>query len=213
MEFKTTESVTPQNKGRRSPTADERVRDAEASRRKLLAAALDEFSEKGYAGARVQDIAKRAGVNKQLITYYFGGKEGLYQALHQAWREREASFADPNAPLAKQAAKYLHDALADPRLVRLLVYRGLAHEPALQTDNSLGAGVARAQTRGELADDLDSRFVMVALLGMVIAPIATPQLVRQVTGFDPASAEFTDFYVEQVERMVQHLAGGEPELA
>jgi len=48
---------------------------------RLLEAALDVFSARGFAGGRVQEIADRAGVNAQLISYYFGGKEGLYRAL------------------------------------------------------------------------------------------------------------------------------------
>ena len=48
---------------RRSPAAGERQRDAERSRQALLTAALDEFSLKGFAGARVAEIAERAGVS------------------------------------------------------------------------------------------------------------------------------------------------------
>jgi AcrR family transcriptional regulator len=54
----------------RSPPAAER----------LLAAALVEFASHGRAGARTERIARRAGVNKQLIHYYFRNKAGLYQA-------------------------------------------------------------------------------------------------------------------------------------
>ena len=78
---------------RRAPAPGQRQRDAERSRQALLAAALDEFSERGFAGARVADIARRAGVNKQLINYYFGSKEGLYLALQRAWLDREQEFA------------------------------------------------------------------------------------------------------------------------
>ena len=77
---------------RRTPTGENRLRDAERSRRQLLAAALDEFAAKGYAATRVQDIAERAGVNKQLVNYYFGGKEGLYRELQRQWEAHEASF-------------------------------------------------------------------------------------------------------------------------
>jgi AcrR family transcriptional regulator len=62
------------------------VVDAERTRAALLDAALQEFSEKGFAGARVRDIAERAGVSKDLIAYHFGGKEGLYRAVQQACR-------------------------------------------------------------------------------------------------------------------------------
>src|SRR5205807_7119066 len=65
-------------RSRRAPAPGERQQDADRSRRLLLAAALEEFAAKGFAGARVQEIAARAGVNKQLINYYFDSKEGLY---------------------------------------------------------------------------------------------------------------------------------------
>ncbi|WP_102029050.1 TetR/AcrR family transcriptional regulator [Salirhabdus sp. Marseille-P4669] len=54
-----------------------KIRDAERTRKKILEAAKIEFFEKGYNGARVESIAKRAGLNKQLIYHYFKGKEDL----------------------------------------------------------------------------------------------------------------------------------------
>lgn len=53
-------------------------RDPEARQRRLLQAATKEFAAKGLEGARVDKIAKQAGVNKQLVYHYFGNKEGLY---------------------------------------------------------------------------------------------------------------------------------------
>jgi AcrR family transcriptional regulator len=58
-----------------------RVNDAEASRADILAAATREFSEKGLSGARVDSIADRTKINKRMIYYYFGSKEGLYRAV------------------------------------------------------------------------------------------------------------------------------------
>lgn len=61
-------------------------RDPEATQRALLAAAVAEFAEKGLAGARVDEIARRAGVNKQLVYHHFGNKEELYRvALEQVY--------------------------------------------------------------------------------------------------------------------------------
>jgi AcrR family transcriptional regulator len=57
------------------------VNDAEASRADILAAATREFSEKGLSGARVDSIADRTKINKRMIYYYFGSKEGLYRAV------------------------------------------------------------------------------------------------------------------------------------
>lgn len=68
-------------------------RDSRRTRLKLLNAARNEFAEKGLNGARVDRIASRAGVNKQLLYYYFGDKESLFvEVLETAYiklREKE----------------------------------------------------------------------------------------------------------------------------
>jgi TetR/AcrR family transcriptional regulator len=56
-------------------------RDPAATRQKLLTAARREFAQSGLAGARVDEIAARAGVNKQLVYHYFGDKDALYLAV------------------------------------------------------------------------------------------------------------------------------------
>ena len=56
-------------------------RNPEATRQKLLSAARREFAGSGLAGARVDEIAARAGVNKQLVYHYFGDKDALYLAV------------------------------------------------------------------------------------------------------------------------------------
>jgi TetR/AcrR family transcriptional regulator len=56
-------------------------RDPAATRKKLLTAARREFASSGLACARVDEIAARAGVNKQLVYHYFGDKDALYLAV------------------------------------------------------------------------------------------------------------------------------------
>jgi AcrR family transcriptional regulator len=58
-----------------------RKRDPERTSAAILAAAVHEFSLKGYEGARVDAIARRAGINKRMLYHYFGGKDGLYLAV------------------------------------------------------------------------------------------------------------------------------------
>jgi AcrR family transcriptional regulator len=55
-------------------------RNANATRAKILQAALSEFSERGLPAASTDNIAVRCGVNKRMIYYYFGSKDGLYLA-------------------------------------------------------------------------------------------------------------------------------------
>jgi len=195
---------------RRSPADGERQRDAERSRQALLDAALDEFAEHGYAGARVADMAQRARVNKQLINYYFGSKEGLYLAVQQAWLDREADLAPPDLPLADLVVRYLADAVRDPRALRLLLWRGLADDGAPGGDRTRQPDLDQVRARqaaGEVADGLDPAAVLLAGMGMIAAPLAMPQVARELFGLDPASEEFLTRYGEQIRRIVARLAG------
>jgi TetR/AcrR family transcriptional regulator len=56
-------------------------RDPVATRQALVQAGVALFSERGYDGVSTEDLAGRAGVNKALISYHFGGKRGLYAAV------------------------------------------------------------------------------------------------------------------------------------
>lgn len=64
-----------------SRTATRRAQRSAATRQAILAAAEKVFAESGLAGARTDAITANAGVNKALLYYYFGSKEGLYQAV------------------------------------------------------------------------------------------------------------------------------------
>lgn len=176
----------------------------------MLEAALDEFAARGFAGARVQDIAERAGVNKQLINYYFGSKEGLYRELQYSWLEREATFADPDLALEDLLVRYLHDVLADPRLMRLLIWRGFSdsmEQPPDETPASEDlSSLLRRQAHGELASDLDPASVRLVLMGAIAAPIAMPHIVRKIFGLDPGAPEFEERYGEQIRRIIRRLA-------
>ncbi|MBR2818451.1 MAG: TetR family transcriptional regulator [Reyranella sp.] len=62
------------------------VRDAEATKQRILQAASVEFSNHGYMGARIDRIARNARANKRLLYYYVGNKEALFlAALERAY--------------------------------------------------------------------------------------------------------------------------------
>ncbi|WP_040815434.1 TetR/AcrR family transcriptional regulator [Nocardia concava] len=202
----------PDRRPRRAPSAADRRRDAERSRQALLDAALDEFAAKGFDGARVQEIADRAGVNKQLIAYYFGGKDGLYQEIQRGWPAAEAERADPDLPLGEIAARYLSAILADPRPARLLVWRGLTGSGST-TDYLDGsatveadlANLSRARDRGEISPDLDPAFVRMALMGAILAPVMLPETAAQATGKWPGTPEFEQYYTAQLRTLIDLL--------
>ncbi len=104
-------------------------RNPEWTKAQLLDAARLEFSEKGLSGARVNDIAERARVNKQLLYYYFGDKESLYAAvLKRAYeeiraREDELNLAElPPVAAMNRFIEFTFDYLTDNRyFVALLI--------------------------------------------------------------------------------------------
>ena len=66
--------------------APRRRRDAEATRGRILRAAIQEFTRHGFAGARGDRIARRAQSSERMVYYYFGSKEGLFrEALEQVY--------------------------------------------------------------------------------------------------------------------------------
>ena len=64
------------------------MRTKKTARDRLLTAALREFGQKGFAGARVEKITRDANANKQLVYHYFGNKEALFKSvLELAYKE------------------------------------------------------------------------------------------------------------------------------
>lgn len=89
--------------------------DATATREALFEAATELFAERGFDGAKVEAIARRAGINKAMISYHFGGKKGLYTAIIEAtieaFRERFAAVVDETQPAAERLWRFV-DAFA-----------------------------------------------------------------------------------------------------
>ena len=203
-------------RSRRTPEASERLRDAERTRARILDAALAEFADKGYAGARVRQIAERAGVNAQLISYYFGGKEGLYRELVQRWHSWEAGIDQAGLSFADVNVAYLQATLDQPDLMRMFVWEGLTHggrssDGAPAHTDSEGpdevADLRRRQASGEVADDVDAGYLMLALMGILTTPVTMPHMVQRLCGVEADSEEFRARFPEQLRRILGHLAG------
>ena len=63
------------------PPAAAQTRSADRTRKEILAIATEEFADKGYSGARIDEIAERTNTSKRMIYYYFESKEGLYRSV------------------------------------------------------------------------------------------------------------------------------------
>lgn len=201
--------MTDHGRGRRSPSGPARQRDAERTRERILDAALVEFGEHGFAGARIGAIARRAGANQQLISYYFGGKDGLYRALLDRWQEISGSLSRPDAPLADVVAAYTYVGESQRHWSRLLIWQALSGERN-EGETAFRAAMVddlrRRQAAGELAADLDPAYVLLALFGAALAPTVLADLAADLTGVPADSPEFLDRYRDQLRRLVAGLA-------
>jgi|SRR5262245_19519474 len=168
---------------------------------RIVAAAREEFAKRGYAGARVDQIAERAGVNKQLLFYYYHSKRGLFQAvLAQTAGELEGALAGITQPagagggvggggggpldrLRLTLAAQFEFLARNPQVVALIAQgtrSGMAFQPAI---NRLVVLLAEGQGRGQVRDDVDPHLtaaqaliLMVGYLNMeaVVAASARP---------------------------------------
>jgi len=89
-----------------------RRRDAAATREALLAAGTELFAEHGYDGVPVAAIAHRAGVNKAMINYHFGGKRQLYLAIVSATFAEIVASVERLAEAPRPAPELLRELIA-----------------------------------------------------------------------------------------------------
>ncbi len=144
----------------------------------IVAAAREEFSRRGFDGARVEQIARRAGVNKQLLFYYFHSKRGLFTAvLARGAAELERALADlpieGERPLdrIRVALGAQFDFLtAHPDLVTLLTQAGRSEaRPFAPAIKRLVVLLAEGQGRGQVRDDLDPHLAAAQALVLMVA--------------------------------------------
>lgn len=185
---------------RRAPRPEERGKAAEQTRERILESAMAEFGAKGYSGARTAGIAARAGVNQQLISYYFGGKQGLLEELRRRWQQIEASIVTSDASFEDSVAAHLDAMLDRPDWARLVVWQALGDCPFAEAGEQerfaatqrlrIAEAVAKIglrQRAGEVTAEIDPGFALLVTYVVIFAPITMPQFVRDILGTDPLS--------------------------
>ena len=103
----------------------------------LLARATREFADRGFDGARVDEIAEAAGINKRMIYAYFGDKDGLYRAvldacLGEALELGREGAVPPGATLRARVEgiirRFFAYLAAHPEFVRLLTWEAVSSD-------------------------------------------------------------------------------------
>lgn len=175
------------------------------TRDKILAAASDVFAERGFAGAGVDEIARRSGVNKAMLYYHVGDKQALYTAVLSGNIDRareviEAAVEAAGGPVERLIAMLcalttiIREAPAYHRLVLREMAGGGSHlEPAVLTRFvaivSLTRRVLEEGRATGVFRDLNPFLTHLLLIGGVIATAAQPLRRRLVeAGLIPAEA-------------------------
>jgi TetR/AcrR family transcriptional regulator len=189
-------------------------RDPIRTRQRILKAARREFATKGFAGARVDAIARSAAVNKRMLYHYFGNKEALFRAM---LREKIADRLDLIASAPGDAAQLLpflfERVRQDPEWVRLLQWEALAEgqrrvlgeEERQKAWREAVERVRDAQRAGRVHRDLDPAHLTLALTALTMFPLAFPQLTRIVTGHSPHDPAGRQGQAEFLRRLGRHL--------
>jgi AcrR family transcriptional regulator len=179
---------------RPSAATRSRPRDAQATRELLLAAATEEFSEFGLAGARIDRIAERAGCNKRLIYVYFGDKDRLFDTV----LERRIETLDREVPLTPEdlaafAAARFDYVVAHPQTSRLAAWRAFERaEPTEAEVHSFAIKVAAiegAQKSGKLNADITAIDLFAMVLRLTESWPSAPPALRSLAGQDPDASQ------------------------
>ncbi|WP_375162730.1 TetR/AcrR family transcriptional regulator [Mesorhizobium sp. Mes31] len=162
-------------------TRKPRIRDAEATQKRILAAAKQEFAKKGLGGARVDDIAARAKANKRMIYHYFDSKESLFQ------RVLEDAYVDIRTAEQKLELDHLDPKDALEKLVRFTWKYYLDNPEFLTMVNSENLHKARHLKKSKVVQDISRR--LVTMVDTLLERGAKQGLFRD--GIDPVQLNIT----------------------
>jgi AcrR family transcriptional regulator len=102
------------------------MRNVELTKQRILEAAVSEFSEHGFSGARVDRIAEQASANKSLIYSYFGNKEKLFDAVYrEIMRQVVHDVPMDGADLPGYLGRRLEWQFRNPALARMFTWGAL----------------------------------------------------------------------------------------
>ncbi len=183
------------------------------TRERILAAAYDEFAERGYEGASTRSVAARAGVQHPLVVYHFDGKDGLWRTLvtavstnflrHFKGHIDDASDDDNVVRLRRLQEEFIRFAAANPQFHWLMSHEGrraserltwLVEERVKSYFDVIVRLIRSAQRAGRYAPG-DPYHLQYLFIGAVTRIFMQSAEVEQVMRRSPYSARFVEEHV------------------
>ena len=198
-----------------------RKRDPEKTRARILAAAIAEFSARGYSGARTATIARRAKVNVRMLYHYFGGKDALYITVLEdvlaklRKEELQLDFQDV-API--EGLVRLFDFIdahfaQHPELRCLLAFENLNRAQHLRRSTRIPSMASpvlglierllqRGVASGDLRPGIDPLTLYVAMVSLAYYGKSHAHTLSRIFGVDLAAPFWQEAQAEQTRRML-----------
>jgi AcrR family transcriptional regulator len=184
-----------------------RTNDPERTKADIIEVATREFSENGYSGGRVDEIAERTKTSKRMIYYYFGSKDGLYRAvlmeyyrkLREAERARDISGLDPLEAIRHltQSTFDFHSAHADD--VRLVMVENIHRARHL---SQLQQICQRGVEQGVIRPDVDPLDLYMSIAALSFFNVSNRHTFSTIFGVDMTTPAFLKARRESIAEMI-----------
>jgi AcrR family transcriptional regulator len=198
----------------KTPTERRPAAHADATRSRIVAAAVTAFADRGFEAASTREIARQAGVEQGLLTYHFRNKDALWRAaadrvfgtLREGVIKRLTAAGDvsPDERARELIRTYVRTMAAHPEFFRFIVDQGHRFDertewlvdthirPAFEMMNQLGL------LRAAGGDERKLPHALFALLGASTLIFSVPANCQRLTGVDPRDPEVIDAHADFV---------------
>ncbi|WP_003540419.1 TetR/AcrR family transcriptional regulator [Desulfotomaculum nigrificans] len=188
---------------------------SEESKTRILLAAADIFSRKGLDGARVDEIAAAAQINKRMIYHYYGSKENLYvEVLRYNYNKiyvlSKGAFVpgdDPRENVRRALRRYFYFLAQDEEFVRLVSWEALNRGrygsmvlPQLLdlTQSDLGEILQDGINRGVFRPDLDIRQVLLSIHALCLVYFTRREMIQPMWPQDLMSEDMLESRLQHI---------------
>jgi len=193
---------------------NKRKQQRERTRERIVEAAIECFSERGFRASSTREIASRAGINQGLITYHFKTKDALWKAaadrLFGELRRRVMEPVplieelDPRERAREGIRLFVRFAAAHPELFRFMLEAGKSDDERMQwlVDSHLGPMYELLPTVGAAAEGPLRPHLQYILVGAGSVIFAVAPEARRLTGLDPAKPEAIEAHADVVANLL-----------
>lgn len=179
----------------------------------IFEAACRVFRQKGYAGARMQEIADEADINKSMLHYYYRSKDKLFQEVFRREMSRffpvifgvlgsDYSLDEKIRQLIDAYYSFLHD---NPHMVQFILYemnqnpdqfKSFISEQGIHPPQIFFRQIEEEIEEGNM-DPIDPRQLFISIIGLILFPFVARTMIESVLRLDEAG--FVNFLLERKE--------------